>query len=75
MAALPLRALYTVGELTKATAMPRRRLIRLLIEADVQFLRSGRLLYVPLTELEEKVRLIWEGIKAAESLRHSLDDS
>jgi hypothetical protein len=75
MAALPLRALYTVGELTKATAIPRRLLIRLFEDADVRFLRVGRLMYVPLSELEEKVQPIWEGIKAAEMLRHVSDDS
>jgi hypothetical protein len=75
MAALPVRALYTVGELTKATAIPRRRLVRLLDDARVRYIRAGRLMYVPLSELEEKVQPLWEGIKAAEMLRHAVDDS
>jgi len=34
----------------------------------------GRLLLVPLAELEEKVPALWESVRAAESLRRALDD-
>jgi len=66
---LPLRAMYPIGELARATGMSHRRLDGLLRGAGVQILRSGSARYVPLSELEAKVRPLWDSIKAAEALR------
>ena len=53
--------------------MSRWRMLRLLERSDVELVRVGRVLVVPLSELEAKVWPIWEGIKAAETLRHALE--
>jgi hypothetical protein len=69
LALLPIKALYTMGELARASLIERRMLRRLLEREGVELLVSGRISYVPLSELEVKVRPLWEGIKAAHALR------
>ena len=71
---LPIQALYPVSELARVMGVSHRRLQKLLETSEVYVMRAGRFLYVPLTELEEKVPPLWESIKAAESLRRALDD-
>jgi hypothetical protein len=71
---LPLQAFYRVGDLARASGVPHRQFQRLLKSEDVRVYRVGRLLLVPLTELEDKVPLLWESVKAAESLRRVLHD-
>ena len=72
---LPIQALYPVSELARAMGISHRQLQKLLKTAEVCLMRAGRFLYVPLTELEEKVPPLWESLKAAESLRRALDDA
>ena len=64
MADLPLRAAYTIGELSRASSIERRRLLRILEQAGVSFLFVGKVRLVSLSELERKVQPLWEGIKA-----------
>ena len=71
---LPIQAIYRVAQLARAMGVPHRQLQRLLEVEDVQVFRVGRLLLVPLAELEEKVPALWESVRAAESLRRALDD-
>jgi hypothetical protein len=73
MRTLPIKAAYTLTELARATSMERRALKRLLDRADIEFVRSGRVVYVSLSELEDKVRPIWRGIQAARVLRSDED--
>jgi hypothetical protein len=61
---LPLRAAYTIAELSRASHIERRRLRRILEQAGVTFVMSGRVRLVSLSELERKVSPLWEGIKA-----------
>jgi len=72
MESLPIQALYSVNQLAQAMGVTHRRLQRLLRIEEVEVFRVGRFLLVPLTELEEKVPRLWESVKAAESLRSSL---
>jgi hypothetical protein len=65
---LPLRALYTVGDLARAAGVQPRRMGRILEQAGVSFVWSGRARLVSLSELERKVPPLWEGIKAAYAL-------
>jgi hypothetical protein len=74
LAGLPLRAIYTTGELSRAAGVDRRRLRRILDREGVELLTSGRISYVSLSELEVKIRPLWEGIKAAQSLRGLVDE-
>jgi hypothetical protein len=71
--ALPIQALYSVDQLARAMGVPHRRLQRLLKIEGVEVFRVGRFLLVPLTELEEKVPLLWENVKAVEALRSALE--
>jgi hypothetical protein len=74
LARLPIKAIYTIGELSRASSIERRRLRRILDREGVELLVSGRISYVPLSELEVKVRPLWEGIKAAHALRGFADE-
>jgi len=62
---LPIKAAYSISELSRASGIERRTLKGLLTRAGIEFMGSGRLLYVSLSELEVKLRPLWEGIKAA----------
>lgn len=70
---IPLRAVYTVSELARATGRDRRFVKRLLERTGVGVFKAGKVWAVTLSELELKARPIWEAIKAAEMLRHVLD--
>lgn len=72
---LPLRALYPLGQLARAVGLSDRRLQHLLEKAGVEVLRSGWAKYVPLSELEQKVRPLWESIKSAEMMRRTIEES
>jgi hypothetical protein len=72
---LPIQALYPMSELARAIGLPHRQLQKLLQIEEVRVFRMGRFLFVPMTELEEKVPALWESIKAAESLRRALDEA
>ncbi len=65
---LPLSALYTVAALARASGVERRRLLRVLEAAGVKFLRCGRYSLVALSELERKVPVLWDSIKAVYAL-------
>jgi hypothetical protein len=75
LAALPLQALYPAAQLARALGISHRRFQRLLRVQGVHVLRCGRLIYVPLSEIEDKIRPLWEAIKAAEMLRRALSDA
>jgi hypothetical protein len=72
MQLLPLKALYTVGELASAAGVERRSLRLLLEQAGCELIASGNAYYVSLADLELKVRPLWEGIKAAQALAKEL---
>jgi hypothetical protein len=65
---LPLKAAYSITELSRVSGIERRTLKRVLSQAGVQLVGSGRILYVSLSELELKLHPLWEGIKAAHAL-------
>jgi hypothetical protein len=70
VAPLPLRVLYTLAELAAASSLSRARLVRLFDQVGIRTVRSGSLILVPLSELEEKAWPFWESIQTAEMLRH-----
>ena len=72
--ALPIRALYYVSHLARAMGVSHRRLLRLLNIEGAKVFRDGRFILVPLTELEDKVPVLWESLRAADALRGTLDD-
>jgi hypothetical protein len=74
MAALPVRALYTIAELATAAGRTRWQIERVLGRAGVRWVSAGRARFVSLADLEMRVRPLWEGIKAAEMLRHAADE-
>jgi hypothetical protein len=69
VAPLPLQAVYTLAELARASALSRYRLFGLLERLGIRMMRSGTLILVPLSELEEKAWPFWESIQIAERLR------
>ena len=75
MRPLPLKAMYTIGQLASAARMDRRAMKVLLAGHGVVFTRSGRWWFVSLAEIERKVPALWEGIKTFEALRQCARDS
>lgn len=69
MRRLPLKAMYTVGQLARAASMKRGALLHVFEENEVRFVRSGRWWFVSVSELERKVPPLWEGIKLVAELR------
>jgi hypothetical protein len=75
MRKLPLKAMYTIGQLATAASMDRRALKIVLEENEVRFVRSGRWWFVSVSELERKVPPLWEGIKVLAELRQVASDT
>lgn len=69
-AGLPVKALYTFKELAEAVDFPPGKLRRLAKLSGVELVRSGRAMFVPLSEIEEKIPRLWKSILAAERARH-----
>jgi hypothetical protein len=63
---LPLKAVYTVGELAAAIGISRVRIARILRVCDVKVFAKGRSVYIPLSEIREKLEPIWQGILEAQ---------
>jgi hypothetical protein len=66
---LEIRALYTIPMLARAANVPPQKLGRLLRATGVELLTSGRSLFVPLSEIHEKIPPLWRSIVAAERAR------
>jgi len=71
---LPIKAVYRIGDLARATKIPWRRLKRMLENMDVEFMRVGRLWLVPLSEIETKAHPLWEKIVLDQRAKRALDD-
>jgi hypothetical protein len=74
VADLSLRAAYPLGALAKIASMDPRTLRRVLDRASVRCFESRSSVWVPLSELEMKVPVLWESIKAAETLRRFIHE-
>jgi hypothetical protein len=71
---IPLRPLYSIAELARATRIERGRLHRMLDERGIElFFVSGRPC-VPLSEIVTKLKPLWDSVQAFEALE-SEDDS
>ena len=66
---LEVRALYSVPALAQIANVSRDMLRRVLRTSGVTFLRAGRVLLVPLSEIQSKVPPLWKTLEAAELLR------
>ncbi len=61
---LELKALYTIEELCTAGRLTIHRdtLTKLLTARGVLFLHSGRNIYIPLSEVRDKIPALWESL-------------
>jgi hypothetical protein len=69
VSALEVKALYSVPALAHAAGVTRYLMLRLLRANHVNFVRAGRSLLVPLSEVETRIPVLWRSILAAEGLR------
>jgi uncharacterized membrane protein YgcG len=66
---IPVRPLYSIAELARATRIGRGRLRRMLDERGVElFFVRGRPC-VPLSEIVAKLKPLWDSVQASEALR------
>jgi hypothetical protein len=68
-----LRCVYSIAELARMGNISVRLMRRLLRASGVSFLRSKRLLYVPVGEIRRVVPALWENICIAERVRRGVD--
>jgi hypothetical protein len=66
---LEVKALYSVGALALAAGVTPYLMLRLLRANDVAFVRAGRSVLVPLSEIEARIPTLWRSILAAEGAR------
>jgi hypothetical protein len=66
---LPVRALYRLPELARALNISRHALRRFLDARGVPVSRTGRMLYVLLSDFREHLPDVWKSLLAAETLR------
>jgi hypothetical protein len=69
--ALEVQALYSVAALARAANVGTELLRRVLRANGIVFVRGGRALLVPLSEIRDRIPLLWESLKAAEQARQS----
>jgi hypothetical protein len=65
------RALYSIAELARVGNVPAWQLRRILQRHGVALLRSGRLYYVTLGEVQRKIPPLWESICLVAELRNT----
>ena len=69
VAALEVKALYSVAALAHAAGVTPYLMLRLLRANGVNFVRAGRSVLVPLSEIETRIPALWRSILAAEGAR------
>ncbi len=71
---LPLRALYTMAELVRATGVSRRYLRRALEERGVELFVIGGRPWVPLSEIVAKLKPLWDSVQASGGVEDEGDE-
>ena len=66
---LRVQAAYSIAQLLDFAGLSRHVLRTLLQTGGVQFLRSGRVLFVPLAEIEQKLPKLWQSFWLLEGSR------
>lgn len=66
---LQVQALYSIATLARAANVTTSMLRRILRANGVTLVRGGRALYVPLSEIKNKIPPLWASLHDAEQLR------
>jgi len=70
---LGLKPLYSTVELARALGISQHRVERLVKAHDVFVYRIGASVFVPLSEIEEKLQPLWDSIVTDERNRKKVD--
>jgi hypothetical protein len=70
---IPLRPLYTISELARATGVSRACLRDMLQERGVELFVAGRRRWVPLSEIVAKLKPVWDSVQANGDLQDEGD--
>ncbi|HEY1696051.1 MAG TPA: hypothetical protein VGG39_27980 [Polyangiaceae bacterium] len=65
---LPVQALYSVARLARFAHVTRHLLVRVLRSNGVVFVRGGRALFVPLSEIERKIPPLFDSIRRTDAI-------
>jgi hypothetical protein len=68
-----LRAWYSIAALAEFANVSRFELRRALLRASVQFVRAGRAMFVPLSEVKKKIPNLFESICVLEERRRKAE--
>jgi hypothetical protein len=66
---LTVKAIYSIAELARIASVTRQLLGRLLHANRVEFIHSGRSVFVPLSEIEKKIPPLFVSLLSAETLQ------
>jgi excisionase family DNA binding protein len=66
-----IRPLYTLRQVVKALGMHRETVMKLFAEHDIRVVRVGYRVYVPLSEIEAKLEILWKSLVLAERTKKS----
>ena len=69
VAALEVKALYSIAALAHAAGVTRYLMLRILRANNVTFIEAGRSLFVSVSEVETRIPAVWRAILAAEGMR------
>jgi hypothetical protein len=69
VAALEVKALYSLAALAHAAGVTRYLMLRILRANNVTFIKAGRSLFVSVSEVEARIPAVWRAILAAEGMR------
>ena len=69
VAALEVKALYSIPALAYAAGVTRYLMLRILRANNVEFVKAGRCLLVPIQEVEKHMPAVWRAICHAEAVR------
>lgn len=67
--ALEVQAIYSVATLARIANVTRHLMNRVLRANHIEMRRVGRALFVPLSEIRERIPWLWESLCAAEETR------
>jgi hypothetical protein len=61
-----LKPLYTIRDLCVMTGLSRRQVGAIIKRHGIEVVRAGPRVYVPLSELRDKLRSVWESLDESE---------
>ena len=63
---MTLKPLYTIRDLCTMTGLTRKQIRGIIKRNGIELVRAGSRIYVPVSELRDKLRSVWESLDESE---------